>query len=1121
MNQAYNLYRISQLLSRFREQVKILNSNGEFSINIHAENILIKVLNEIYSCDLENVNYEEGKTYPSIDLRDKAKRIAIQVTSTASIDKIRHTLTKFIETDLHKEFDQIYIYILTEKQGKYDGDKISSIVDGKFVFNTKNIIDRTDIYKELNKQNNLEKINLVCELLEKQFADNKAALDKWNLYCKGLNEYDNYVHNYYKYLDIKGFSPKINNTVVKISLEHLYVPLILTVESEINEYTDDLDKNRTELSLSIEKALTEFKKLVVLGDPGSGKSTLLKHLAYKICTDRPTKSTFSDMVPIIIKGSEFAKFVSSTNKNLAEYIIDHIDKKYEFLFTKKLENNQLLVLVDGIDEINITNLRHAVVDRINAFIAQYPELNIVVSSRIVGYRETRLNGHFQHLQVVKFKEKEIKKFICNWYESIAANTDEDIEKAKSNALELFHSIKRNDSVLNMASNPLLITIIALIHHQGGALPERRASLYDIATSTFLENWVRQRGTHRDSIFDKETLIAILAPISYNIHENFTTGLIAESELKRLFQEEYKKIYPYQKTREEIQDLKELINFLREDAGFLFEKGLNEHGEAVFGFVHQTFQEYFTAIEFKTRWREGYFDNKLGEFVFNPNWNEVIKLTASLFKFSEPTRLGRQCTTDFVKNLLNVDDAIPDMYRPLNLVLQILIENTEIEFDFFVTIIDRIFNDILSVEGDLEGGNRELYVFSTLIEKLIQSKLYQSYLVERIMEEITNKNGNLYLKNSLLKILMHISETSIVNEALTKLLTSKHADIKIALFDYNVVYPISEIVLSKVFRDEIVKYVNSEEFVKKYNGHLPTQYHCAFENARKGSFLRDLSAEKKTALKEDKFLSIRLIQNESIRNDYIDFLVFSIGMEDIDELKDYVSTLQREYPGIALTKIDKKIKEIEKFKAYGLSDNELIEFDSTKIYSADGHDLSFAFVKGGDVTYLKYPFEKMDLKKYFKDKTDTYLLFLDLVIPALMSDTKKIVVPDLDSLLNFIKYDNTLHWSIRFNTENIFCYALTVLFDCSQSQLKSLLNWIKGQQRLWYVNSNSIEDLDKKKFISNLMASKLKVFEKLWLLHLVGEKSDYENLIVPTIEYLNTVDSEKIKNEIKEILYEVL
>ena len=119
MNRQETLFRISQLLSRFTEQVKILNSNGEFSINIHAENILINILNTIYTCNLKNVNYEENKIYPSIDLRDYDKRIAIQVTSTSNLDKIKHTLSEFVSNELYKDFDTLYIYIITEKQKKY------------------------------------------------------------------------------------------------------------------------------------------------------------------------------------------------------------------------------------------------------------------------------------------------------------------------------------------------------------------------------------------------------------------------------------------------------------------------------------------------------------------------------------------------------------------------------------------------------------------------------------------------------------------------------------------------------------------------------------------------------------------------------------------------------------------------------------------------------------------------------------------------------------------------------------------------------------------------------------------------------------------------------------------
>ncbi|MCX2496138.1 SMEK domain-containing protein [Pedobacter sp. PF22-3] len=1126
MNQEYKLYRISQLLSRFREQVKILNTNGEFSINIHAENILIKILNVIYDCNLENVNYVEGKTYPSIDLRDSIKKTAFQVTSTANLDKVKHTLNKFIENDLYKEFDSVYIFIITEKQKKYDQIKIDKVLDDKITFNIENILDRTDLYIELNKQNNLDKINSVCELLEQQFADNKQELDKWDLYCKGLNEYDLYIHNYYKFLDIKGFSPKINNTLVKISLENIYVPLALKIESEIGEKKHELQK---EITFTLENALNDFNKLVVLGDPGSGKSTILKHLAYNICTNRPTESQFSDLVPIIIKGSEFAKYVSTTSKHLSEYIIDQIDKKYELLFTQKLESNQLLVLVDGIDEINVTSLRHTVVNRINAFIAQYSNTKIIVSSRIVGYKETRLNGYFNHLQVMKFGEGQIKQFITNWYLSVVSNSNNDSENAKQSSKTLFDSIRQNKSVLNMASNPLLITIITLIHYQGGTLPERRASLYDIATSTFLENWVRQRESQRNSNFDKETLISILAPISYYIHLNFTTGLITESKLKELFKKEYENIFPYQNPREETNDLKDIIDFLREDAGFLFEKGLNEHGESMFGFVHQTFQEYFTAIEFKTRWKEGYFKDNLNEYVFNSSWNEVIKLTASLFKYSEQSRLGRQYATNFIRSIWDTNDTLPEMYRPLKLILQILKDDTEIEFQFFIQIIDKIFNEILIHEEHIHSGklehNREVSIFKYSIQALIEAKTYQSYLVERIIKEVSKKGVSSALRFNLVQILMNKSDVSIVAEELFKILKSNNTKLKELIFNYNVVMPVSHIVFTTEFRDEIVKYINSEDYFHKYNGHLPTQYHCAFETIRRGGIEKLLEEDTFLNLsaksKEEKLLSIRLIKNEKMRVDFINFCVFSIGMSDIDDLREFVNVLKIEYNGIELPKIEKRIKELEKFKSYGLEDYEIISFMSTKIFLKKDNTLSLALVKDNQVNFITYPFNKKDLQIYFLDETNSFLKFLELLMPTILKTKNEIEIKNYDTLLNFIKYQKCIHWHTNIKTGNVLNFALKILFDTPKVNSKKLLQWIINQREVRYRNFELAYDFDKQKFISKVTGSKLDLFEKLYLMYLVGDKSDYENLIIPTIENMKRTKSEKKKNEMREVLYEVL
>lgn len=195
MNQQELLLLISKYFSRFKEQVKILNSNSEFSINIHAENVLINILNVIYGCDFENVNYSENKNYDSIDLRDKSNKMSVQVTATSGITKIKNTLEKYIENKHHEVYDEIKVLVLTGRQKKYSQDSLDAIIQDDITFkeNT-DIIDFSTLYVELNKQNDLSKILAVKELLEQQFSDTQTnssiqKLDSFKELCKAIKPY--------------------------------------------------------------------------------------------------------------------------------------------------------------------------------------------------------------------------------------------------------------------------------------------------------------------------------------------------------------------------------------------------------------------------------------------------------------------------------------------------------------------------------------------------------------------------------------------------------------------------------------------------------------------------------------------------------------------------------------------------------------------------------------------------------------------------------------------------------------------------------------------------------------------------------------------------------------------
>lgn len=76
---------ISFRLSVLKEHVKQLNSLNIQSLNIHAENFYRDFLNLVFNYNLINMNTIQKNT-PAIDLGEKEKRIAFQITSTCTKD---------------------------------------------------------------------------------------------------------------------------------------------------------------------------------------------------------------------------------------------------------------------------------------------------------------------------------------------------------------------------------------------------------------------------------------------------------------------------------------------------------------------------------------------------------------------------------------------------------------------------------------------------------------------------------------------------------------------------------------------------------------------------------------------------------------------------------------------------------------------------------------------------------------------------------------------------------------------------------------------------------------------------------------------------------------------------
>lgn len=171
MNLQKSIERIIELFLIFRREVESHNQAGLYDKNHLAEDVLIPILKDTFSCQfLRNLNREQ-KNYPGIDLGDDQAMVAFQITSDPGIEKIKDALSKFIAHKHYLRYTTLYLYILTKKQKRYSKKSLLEITKGYINFNPdEHIIDSSTIISKVEKLD-YEFIQRVEQTLEVHFSN--------------------------------------------------------------------------------------------------------------------------------------------------------------------------------------------------------------------------------------------------------------------------------------------------------------------------------------------------------------------------------------------------------------------------------------------------------------------------------------------------------------------------------------------------------------------------------------------------------------------------------------------------------------------------------------------------------------------------------------------------------------------------------------------------------------------------------------------------------------------------------------------------------------------------------------------------------------------------------------
>lgn len=230
---------LRHVVSRMMSQVELATKQGRLDINLVLEDAFIPILKAIFNLpNLINLNRRQ-KNYPGIDLGDDHDRIAFQITSTTSLDKVKKTVSHFVEKGFYNSFDELFVLMLVKKQSSYSQQAIDKLTGDKFEFDvTKHILDPGDI---------LEKVAGL------RIPTQQRILNDFKLILGEVNSYLNFIDS-----DVSQSHVLISNIVPIATPEKVYIAeLLLDEKTVIAEARKNLNfkKNRYSIKSLVKMAL--------------------------------------------------------------------------------------------------------------------------------------------------------------------------------------------------------------------------------------------------------------------------------------------------------------------------------------------------------------------------------------------------------------------------------------------------------------------------------------------------------------------------------------------------------------------------------------------------------------------------------------------------------------------------------------------------------------------------------------------------------------------------------------------------------------------------------------------------------------------------------------------------
>jgi hypothetical protein len=342
------------------------------------------------------------------------------------------------------------------------------------------------------------------------------------------------------------------------------------------------------------------RRIIIYGKPGAGKTTFLKHMA----TQCALGAFWPSHVPVFVTLREYAD--KARTSTLLQFIENQWRQNPNSLSV--LDHGLAIILLDGLDEVRDRDFKR-VRRAIEAFASEFRYCNIALTCRIAAREYAFVD--FTEVEMADFNEEQIVTFASRWFR---AYNDEEKTTA------FVSKLQSNRPVCELATSPLLLTLLCLVFQERNDFAGSRADLYKLGLDVLLHKWDARRNIERD--FPVGLSRSILEPLLSEIaYARFLAGeyFFEQTNLE-------KQIGDFFRKRNLIPESPNLhpslvLNTIEAYLGLLVARASN-----VYSFSHLTFQEYLTAQQVVRKPTLLY---HIGPHIGQPHWREVWLLLAAM------------------------------------------------------------------------------------------------------------------------------------------------------------------------------------------------------------------------------------------------------------------------------------------------------------------------------------------------------------------------------------------------------------------------------------------------------------------------------------------------------------